>query len=84
MKVKELVEMFRFDEIHLHESKEGKIVAKTRASIERLNEASVLQCYCRIESGKGSNWAKSYIYAFVSSTDIKRIKEDAQDVQTLD
>lgn len=84
MKVKELVEMFRFDEIHLHESKEGKIVAKTRASIERFNEASVLQCYCRIESRKDSNWAKSYIYAFVSSTDIKRIKEDAQHVQTLD
>lgn len=84
MKVKELVEMFRFDEIHLHESKEGRIVAKTRATIERYNEASVLQCYCKILSGKESNWAKSYVYAFVSSVDINRIKEDAQHVQTLD
>ena len=84
MKVKELVEMFRFDEIHLHESKEGRIVAKTRATIERYNDADVLQCYCKIQSGKESNWAKSYVYAFVSSTDINRIKEESQHVQALD
>jgi len=77
MTVKELVEIFRFDEIHLHEGKEGRIIAKTRASIERFNEASVLQCYCRIESRKDSNWAKSYVYAFVSRVDVDRIKEEA-------
>ena len=77
MKVKELVEMFRFDEIHLHESKEGKIVAKTRASIERFSEAEVALCYCRIESRKDSNWAKSYVYAYVSSVDVNRIKQEA-------
>jgi len=77
MTVKELVEMFRFDEIHLHESKEGRIVAKTRASIERFNEADVLQCYCKIQSRTESNWAKSYVYAFVSSADVDRIKKEA-------
>jgi len=77
MKVKELVEMFRFDEIHLHESKEGKIVAKTRASIEHFDEADVQLCYCRIESRKDSNWAKSYVYAYVSAADVNRIKQEA-------
>ena len=77
MKVKELVAMFRFDEIHLHESKEGKIVAKTRASIERFDEADVQLCYCRIESRKDSNWAKSYVYAYVSAADVNRIKQEA-------
>lgn len=76
MKLKQLCEMFRFDQIHLHESKEGKLIAKTSKTLERFHDVEVLQCYCKIESGKGSNWARSYVYVFGSSVDINRIKQE--------
>ena len=52
------------------------MIAKTSKTLERFHDVEVLQCYCKIESGKESNWARSYVYVFGSSVDINRIKQE--------
>jgi hypothetical protein len=76
MKLKELLEVCRHDRIELHSGKDGKLIAKTRKSLEKFGEVTVISVYCQVDCGRSHQTAVPYLYVFGGSYEIDEIKEE--------
>lgn len=75
MKLKEILAVCPNSRIHLHSGFDGKLVAKTKNSLEAFSEVEVLSIYPKIECHKEADFAYPYLYVFGNSRDIADIKK---------
>lgn len=78
MRVSELCEAFNFNQIHLHDGMDGKLVAKNRDSVKKYGDALVLTCYCKLDCGADGSFARPYVYAYISHVDVQNIRNGEQ------
>lgn len=79
MTVKELYEVAEYSRIELHSGLDGKLIASSRAGIEKYAEAKVLTIIPKFKVSKHSgDYATAYLYVFINYGDIRRINADAE------
>lgn len=77
MKLGELMEVCRYNEIRLHNGGTGKLVTAKRDTLKKfaeveLDESSV---YCKLDSGRDGNYAKPYLFVYGMARSIEAVKE---------
>lgn len=74
MYLKELMSVFKYCQIELHSGYDGKLVAKSRSTLEKYGEVTVLSAYPRISVNRDGDNAMAYIYAYVDYRDVDEIR----------
>ena len=75
MKVSELLEVYiRFKKIELRDSRYGKIVAKNWENAKKYGDVTVTSLNVKIKTDKDNYVAYPYLFAYVSYSDIERMK----------
>ena len=76
MKLKELMDVCRYNEIRLYSGKTGKLVAKTTGGLSKYAEVEVSgsSVYCKIDVGYEGTYAKPYLFVYGCNSDIEKIK----------
>ena len=76
MKLKELMDVCRHNEIRLYSGKTGKLVAKTTDGLSKYAEVEVRESsvYCKIDAGREGTYARPYLFVYGRNSDIEKIK----------
>lgn len=84
MKLKELMDVCRHNEIRLYSGKTGRLVAKTVEGLNKYAEVEVSESsvYCKIDAGREGTYARPYLFVFGHHPDIEKIKnKEAQNYE---
>ena len=76
MKLKELMDVCRYNEIRLYSEKTGRLVAKTVEGLSKYAEVEVSgsSVYCKIDAGREGTYARPYLFVYGRNSDIEKIK----------
>ena len=75
MKLAEVLEVIRYGTtVQLHSGKDGKLIAKTRKTLEAYRDVNILSVDCKLDLGRDHSVAIPYLYVWGASGDIEAIK----------
>ena len=79
LKVKDLMDVARYADIELHSSFDGKLVAKSKKTLEKFGEVDVLSIWPRIDVSTDGSHAHPFLYVFGASQQILEVKKSDGD-----
>ena len=75
MKLRDLMEVSPYIQIELASGRDGRIVAKSRDTLEKYGDVEVLSIHPKIRVNREGDWALPYLYVFGNARDIDKIKK---------
>ena len=78
MKLQELMTVVGYSQIELASGYDGRVVAKSRDTLEKFGEVEVLSIYPKIRVNREGDWARPYLYVFGNARDIDKIKRGGE------
>lgn len=74
MTIGDLLTVARFDPIHLHSGKDGKLIAKSRKTLEIYSEVEVLSVYPKIDLNRDGNYARPFLFVYGDECGIREVR----------
>lgn len=74
MYLKDLMAVFRYCPIGLYSGFDGKLVAKSRKSLEKFGDVEVLSAYPKISLNASGDSSYAYLYVYGDHLDVERIR----------
>lgn len=69
----ELLDVIKYDVIHLHSGYDGKLIAKSRKILEKYSEVEVLSVYPKIDVDRDGRFAQPFLFVFGDEGGIKEV-----------
>lgn len=75
MKLKDLLDIIKYDCVELHNGYDGKLVATSKNSLEKYKDVEVLSAYIKIRTNRDNDFAVPFLYVYGDSLDILKTQE---------